>query len=183
MRYPDAMVFSRTLFTELLAQRKNEFGNYERLMEPASSSFWSEHSERVTIISWASACGVEKETRKRWGRWSPTVDEDYVTTTRQLNLCSTEEDGCLHPGAVRGEGCRRRPGHPQYLHPVASGSPSQDSVGGQYEEARRLAPPGWGQSAVGERRGGGDPIDSAAVGGLAHGALLGGGAGGWAHGQ
>ena len=58
MRYPDAMVFSRTLFTELLAQRKNEFGNYERLMEPASSLFWSEHSERVTIISWASACGI-----------------------------------------------------------------------------------------------------------------------------
>ena len=65
MRYPDAMVFSR-------------------LMEPASSSFWSEHSERVTIISWASACGVEKETRKRWGRWSPSVDEDSVATTRQL---------------------------------------------------------------------------------------------------
>ena len=84
MRYPDAMVFLRTLFTELLAQRKNEFGNYERLMEPASSSFWSEHSERVTIISWASACGIDKETRKRWGRWSPSVDEDYVTTTRQL---------------------------------------------------------------------------------------------------
>lgn len=63
MRYPNAMVFSRTLMTELLSQRKNQFGNYETLMEAASSSFWSEHSERVTIVSWAASCEVDRETR------------------------------------------------------------------------------------------------------------------------
>ena len=40
--------------------------------------------ERVTIISWAAVIGVDKEIRRRWGRWRPSVDEDYVTTTRRL---------------------------------------------------------------------------------------------------
>ena len=53
MRYPDAMCFSRALLTELYSTRKNEEGSLYRIMIPESTSYWSEHSERVTIMSWA----------------------------------------------------------------------------------------------------------------------------------
>ena len=55
-----------------------------KLLQPESSSYWSEHSERIAMISWAAAVGVSKEVRRRWGRWEPSVDEDYVTTTRKM---------------------------------------------------------------------------------------------------
>ena len=35
----------------------------------------------MTVISWAAAAGVDPETRKRWGRWKPSTDEEYVKTS------------------------------------------------------------------------------------------------------
>ena len=84
MKYPDAMSFSRAMWSELLAPIKDEKGRHLPLLRPESSCCWSEHSERVTITSWAAVIGVDKEIRRRWGRWRPSVDEDYVTTTRRL---------------------------------------------------------------------------------------------------
>ena len=83
MRYPDAMCFSRALLTELYSTRKNEEGNLYRVMIPESTSYWSEHSKRVTIMSWALIAEVPRETRRRWGRWSPGVDEEYAVTTKR----------------------------------------------------------------------------------------------------
>ena len=84
MRYPDAMCFSRALLTELYSTRKNEEGSLYRIMIPESTSYWSEHSERVTIMSWALIAEIPRETRRRWGRWSPGVDEEYAVTTKRV---------------------------------------------------------------------------------------------------
>lgn len=42
-----------------------------RLLSDYALGFWTEHSERITIISWAARAGIDSETRKRWGRWLP----------------------------------------------------------------------------------------------------------------
>lgn len=102
MRYPNAMVFSRTLMTELLSQRKNQFGNYETLMEAASSSFWSEHSERATIVSWAASCEVDRETRVPLGLRGLCHLDESAAVQRPA------EDGVLAQRAVRGQGRRSR---------------------------------------------------------------------------
>lgn len=81
MKYPDAMAF---MWTELQSNVKDGAGRFLPLLRPESSSYWSEQSERVTIIGWAAVIGVDKEIRRRWGRWKPSVDEDYVTTTRKM---------------------------------------------------------------------------------------------------
>lgn len=84
MRYPDAMCFSRALLTELYSTRQDEKGDLYRIMIPESTSYWSEHSERVTIMSWALIAEIPRETRRRWGRWSPGVDEEYAVTTKRV---------------------------------------------------------------------------------------------------
>eukprot|EP00913_Durusdinium_trenchii_P022634 g21257.t1 len=72
------------LLTELYSTRKNEEGSLYRIMIPESTSYWSEHSERVTIMSWALIAEIPRETRRRWGRWSPGVDEEYAVTTKRV---------------------------------------------------------------------------------------------------
>lgn len=42
-------------------------------------------------MSWAAVCGIDKEIRRRWGRWRPSVDEAYVTTPRKLVLEAQKE--------------------------------------------------------------------------------------------
>ena len=84
MKYQDAMAFSRALWCELPSSIRDQEGRPMKLLQPESSSYWSEHSERITMISWAAAVGISKEVRRRWGRWKPSVDEDYVTTTRKM---------------------------------------------------------------------------------------------------
>ena len=54
------------------------------IIDDEVGSFWSEHSERVTMASWASALHIKQEIIKRWGRWNPSVDEEYVKTTKKL---------------------------------------------------------------------------------------------------
>ena len=49
--------------------------------EEEALGFWSEHSERVTMSSWAAALGIKQEVIKRWGRWRPS---EYVKTTKVL---------------------------------------------------------------------------------------------------
>ena len=65
---------------------KDGEGRTVPLLRPESTAYFSEHSERVTIMSWAAVCEVDKEVRRRWGRWRPSVDEGYVTTTRKLTF-------------------------------------------------------------------------------------------------
>ena len=53
LSYPEAMCYSRALHTELYSIRLDEDGQPQRLMIPEATSYWSEHSERVTIMSCA----------------------------------------------------------------------------------------------------------------------------------
>ncbi|CAE8596253.1 unnamed protein product [Polarella glacialis] len=46
--------------------------------------FWTEHSERATINTWARACGVLEDVRKMMCRWQPTCEEGYLRNLRHL---------------------------------------------------------------------------------------------------
>ena len=82
--YSDAMSMSRALLRELKAPMRQGGSMEEVIIEDEVGGFWSEHSERVTMASWAGALGIKQEVIKRWGRWKPSVDEEYVKTTKLL---------------------------------------------------------------------------------------------------
>ena len=84
VNYGDAMTMTRALLWELKAPKPGTTVMMNLLLEEEALGFWSEHSERVTMSSWAAALGVKQEIIKRWGRWRPSVDEEYVKTTRIL---------------------------------------------------------------------------------------------------
>ena len=90
VKYPEAMAMSRALLNVI--KRPDEEGSWKQLLisVPETSAFWSEHSERVTVISWAAALGVDPEARKRWGRWRPTTDEEYAKTTQSMVMAAQE---------------------------------------------------------------------------------------------
>ena len=91
MRYPQASAMSNALLREILVEASSDAGPGDdlqrastRLLSDCALGFWTERSERITIISWAPRAGIDSETRKRWGRWLPKVDESYVRTTRVM---------------------------------------------------------------------------------------------------
>ena len=85
VRYADALSMSRALLNlAVVSSEQNGQLGHLLVSIPDTSGFWSEHSERVTVISWAAAAGVDPETRKRWGRWKPSTDEEYAKTSLTL---------------------------------------------------------------------------------------------------
>ena len=89
--YSDAMAMSRAILRELRAQLRSG-GELEFLIvDDEVGSYWSEHSERVTMASWAGALKIPQEVIKRWGRWAPSVDEEYVKTTKKLVMEAQEQ--------------------------------------------------------------------------------------------
>ena len=93
VRYPDALAMSRALATDLKkvdvdgdAVSLDQLRNL--IVIPDASGFWSEHSERVTMTSWAAALGVDPESRRRWGRWKPSTDEEYAKTSFTMVLAA-----------------------------------------------------------------------------------------------
>lgn len=48
----------------------------------AAAQFWTEHSARATLPSWAAAVGVAKEDIDLLGRWQSDVSAGYVRTHR-----------------------------------------------------------------------------------------------------
>ena len=84
VNYSDAMSMSRALLRELKAPMRDGGNMQELVIEDEVGGFWSEHSERVTMASWAGALGIKQEVIKRWGRWRPSIDEEYVKTTKLL---------------------------------------------------------------------------------------------------
>ena len=84
VNYSDAMSMSRALLRELKAPMRDGGSMEFVVIEDEVGGFWSEHSERVTMASWAPALGIKQDIVKRWGRWQPSVDEEYVKTTKLL---------------------------------------------------------------------------------------------------
>ena len=77
--YAAASAMSHALASELLVY----FENAElKLFAEGVSVCWTEHSERVTLRSWARVAGVPEDTCKRLGRWTPTVDQSYDRSVR-----------------------------------------------------------------------------------------------------
>ena len=74
--YSDAMSMSRAILRELRAQMRSGGEMEFLIVDDEVGSFWSEHSERVTMASWAGALKIPQEVIKRWGRWAPSVDEE-----------------------------------------------------------------------------------------------------------
>ena len=89
--YSDAMAMSRAILRELKAQVRSGGSLEFLIIDDEVGSFWSEHSERVTMASWASALHIKQEIIKRWGRWNPSVDEEYVKTTKKLVMEAQEQ--------------------------------------------------------------------------------------------
>ena len=82
---------SRALLRELKAPMKRNGELESLIVSDEVGGFWSEHSERVTMASWAAAVGVKQEVVERWGRWRPSVDEEYVKTTKLLVCQALDE--------------------------------------------------------------------------------------------
>ena len=81
------------------------------LISPEMASFWTGHSARHTLPSWAAAAGIAKEDRDYLGRWSYAKhgSQDYVLTSRQIvhrvqrQACRFLLEGQPSPGLVEEE--------------------------------------------------------------------------------
>ena len=81
------------------------------LISPEMGSFWTGHSARHTLPSWAAAAGIGKEDRDYLGRWSYAKhgSQDYVLTSRQVvhriqrAVCKFILEGLPQPGLVEEE--------------------------------------------------------------------------------
>ena len=81
--YASTAIMSQALAGKLLYE---DGGKAEMLLEPGIFSVWTEHSERATLRTWARAAGIDEETCKRLGRWTPTVDQAYDRSVRRRIL-------------------------------------------------------------------------------------------------
>ena len=61
----------------------------EKLLEPESICFLSEHSDRAGLDSWLAAMSVGSDVRRFVGRWAVNISEDgYVrSATRVVENC------------------------------------------------------------------------------------------------
>ena len=85
-KYGMACQMSQALFKELMVDYEDAEVN---LLEPGVGTVWTEHSERATLRTWASAAGVSEEVRRQLGRWAPTTDQVYERTVR-ANIMSAQ---------------------------------------------------------------------------------------------
>ena len=77
--YSTASAMSQALFGELWVMDK---GQRASLLFAGVGTLWTEHSERATLRSWASAARIPPDVRRQMGRWRPATDEGYERTTR-----------------------------------------------------------------------------------------------------
>ena len=78
-RYSDSAGFSRALFATLL----DETGG--PLLLEAALSYWTEHSDRAGLDSWAAALNVPGDLRGFLGRWGAQGSQDaYVRTAARV---------------------------------------------------------------------------------------------------
>jgi hypothetical protein len=58
----------------------------DRCLRPGVQRFWTEHSDRCTLPTWAKTLGVSKEDRDRLGRWRPSESDEYVRASKTIVL-------------------------------------------------------------------------------------------------
>eukprot|EP00971_Amphidinium_carterae_P236388 4691285-Amphidinium_carterae.1 len=76
--YKDALPMSRLAFGRLSGA-----GGARLQLIPDVATFWTEHSDRATLPSWAAATGMfATEWVDMLGRWAPSRSETYVRTHR-----------------------------------------------------------------------------------------------------
>ncbi len=85
--YYTAAQMSQALFSELQVRRGPAV---DKLMDAGVGTVWTEHSERVTLRTWAAAAGVPDRVMKLLGRWSPSVDQGYERQNRKDVLKAQE---------------------------------------------------------------------------------------------
>eukprot|EP00913_Durusdinium_trenchii_P033478 g31343.t1 len=141
-------VYMESIYGTAWLRSPGDFIGYVALLleEPcgrSATSYWSEHSERVTIMSWALIAEVPRETRRRWGRWSPGVDEEYAVTSKRVVMQAqarvaekikaqycitdyTDDKSVLNNFAL-------------WLQAVHGKTPTQ-----AHKEIMKIAPPTWG---------------------------------------
>ena len=69
--YPIASTMSNALFNELKLRQGEKFTS---VMVPGIGVLWTEHSERVTIRTWAQAARIPEDVRRMIGRWRPSAE-------------------------------------------------------------------------------------------------------------
>ena len=72
--YPIASTMSQALFNEI---RMGKEEGAKHLMHPGLGILWTEHSERITVRTWAQAARIPEDVRRMIGRWRPSADESY----------------------------------------------------------------------------------------------------------
>ena len=77
--YSDSAGFSQSLYDSL------EHPSGEAVLPRQAGRFWSEHSDRAGLDSWAGALGVQQSERDFLGRWAPKGSADaYVRTALRI---------------------------------------------------------------------------------------------------
>ena len=95
--YSDSAAFSQKLYDSLV-------GEQEQARLPAyAGRFWTEHSDRAGLDSWASALGVQESERNFLGRWAPRGAADaYVRTHATPGGSDVCAHACIARVRVRG---------------------------------------------------------------------------------
>jgi hypothetical protein len=56
----------------------------ECLLLPGAQNFWTGHSSRATLATWAACIKITKDRRDHIGRWKPSESDEYVRTSRDI---------------------------------------------------------------------------------------------------
>ena len=95
-KYVDAAAYSQSLFGVL---KVVDTDAKVALLEPGVGAYWTEHSERNGLPTWAASYGVHSDHIDRLGRWGARMSEQYVRSTRliverlQVGLAAKVRDG------------------------------------------------------------------------------------------
>ena len=94
VRYREASALSQALLASLTYQDggcAGEKGEGTLLLSEGAGAFYTEHSERNAMISFAAALGNPKDLQERLGRWKGDSSELYVRTSKTVVMAFQQE--------------------------------------------------------------------------------------------
>ena len=56
----------------------------QMLLTIGAQGFWTGHSSRATLATWAACVKISKDRRDYIGRWKPSESDEYVRTSREI---------------------------------------------------------------------------------------------------